>query len=116
MKKALLIALLVIIPAMAFAQPTSKLTAPIVFETTDNLFAFIQNLLNWFFVIIIVLAIFYLLYVALRYVISGGVAASVKAAGTAFGYILLGLVVAVIAKGLVFAVCNLIGGGSCRIF
>ena len=62
------------------------------------------------------MAVFYLLYVALRYILSGGVAASVKAAGTAFGYILVGLLVAVIAKGLVFGLCSMIGTNACSFF
>ena len=116
LKKTLLVTLLLALPAIALAQaplPLGGTGAPIVFSTTDALIKFIQNILNWFFVIIIILAVFYLLYVALRYVVSGGKDDAVKGASSAFGYILLGLAVALIAKGLIYAVCHLISTATC---
>jgi len=116
MKKAILIGLLMTLPMAAFAIRDYGFPAPTVFDTVDSLMNFVQIVLNWFFVIIIICAIFYLLYVAIRYILSGGKADVVKGIGSAFGYILLGLLIALIAKGLVFGLCNMISSAGCKIF
>jgi len=116
MKKALLIGLLAILPIAAFAIQDYGVPAPTVFDTVGSLMNFIQIILNWFFVLIVIVAIFYLLYVALRYILSGGKADVIKGIGSSFGYILLGLLVALIAKGLVFGLCNMISSSGCKIF
>ncbi len=119
LKKTLLVTLLLALPAMALADtgvaplPLGANGAPTIFSTSTSLISFIQSILNWFFVIIIIVAVFYLLYVAFHYVISGGNKDKVGVAGSAFGYILLGLAVALIAKGLIFAVCHLLSNTTC---
>jgi hypothetical protein len=52
----------------------------------------------------------------MRYITSGGKADVLKTAGSAFTMILLGLAIAIIAKGLVYAVCQLVGSTSCKLF
>lgn len=117
MKKVLLATLLAISPIMvvnAMEEPPASL--PETFSSFGTLLTFIQGLLNWFFVIIIIIAIFYLLYVGLRYVLSGGKKETVQGIGSALGYVLVGLVVAIIAKGLIYAVCTLFTASGCRIW
>ena len=118
MKKALLATLLALSPMIVMAQemPQSPVKVPTTFTNFNSLLAFIQNLLDWFFIAIIVMAIFYLLYVGLRYILSGGKKETVQGIGTAFGYIIVGLIVAIIAKGLIYAVCTLFTPGGCRVW
>jgi len=55
--------------------------------------------------------------VAINYVTAGGSGGSdkVKDNGKKLGYIILGIVVALIAKGLIYLICYLITGGqTCR--
>lgn len=117
MKKVLLATLLAISPMMVMAQelPPAPVVVPETFNSFSGLLTFVQNLLNWFFIAIIVMAVFYLLYVGLRYILSGGKKETVQGIGTAFGYIIVGLIVAIIAKGLIYAVCYLFSPGGCKV-
>lgn len=118
MKKILPIALLLAMPIMALAitENPAGIKAPDAFVDVGGLWTFIQTALNWFFVAIVIVAVFYLLWVGLKYVTSGGKADVLKTAGSAFTMILLGLAIAIIAKGLVYAVCQLVGNTSCKLF
>lgn len=118
MKKFLPIALLLAVPIMTWAitENPAGIKAPEVFSDVTGLWNFIQIALNWFFVAIIIVAIFYLLWIGMRYITSGGKADVLKTAGSALTMILLGLAIAIIAKGLVYAVCQLVGSTTCRLF
>lgn len=118
MKKFLPIALLLAVPIMTWAitENPAGIKAPDAFVDVGGLWTFIQTALNWFFVAIVIVAVFYLLWVGLKYVTSGGKADVLKTAGSAFTMILLGLAIAIIAKGLVYAVCQLVGNTSCKLF
>jgi hypothetical protein len=50
--------------------------------------------------------------VAMNYITSGGKDDKVKENGKRLAFILVGIIVALIAKGLVFVTCNLVTGGQ----
>jgi len=53
--------------------------------------------------------------IALNYVMAGGDTGKAKDNGKKLSYVLIGIVIALIAKGLVFVTCNLVTGGQpCR--
>ncbi|MCC7571964.1 MAG: hypothetical protein KO464_01075 [Candidatus Methanofastidiosum sp.] len=119
MKKfiSLVVLAFLVAPAVTFGQvmgPGVELPTPI--QNTSDIFGTIQTLINWFFYVLLVLAVIFILVVALNYVTSGGKDDKVKENGRRLAFILVGLAVAVLAKGLVFVTCNLVSGrdGACN--
>ncbi|MDD4784434.1 MAG: hypothetical protein WC483_02485 [Candidatus Paceibacterota bacterium] len=108
---------LLVLPLGVSAIPEAPSKLPETFATTDDLFNYIRIALNWIFYALLVLALFYILLIAINYVTQGGSggADSVKDNGKKLSYILLGIALALIAKGLVYVVCYLVSGaGYCK--
>ena len=108
---------LLVLPFTALALPSEPgVVLPEVMGTTTDLFAFIRIVLNWIFYALLILAVIYILFIAINYVTVGGSdPTKVKDNGKKLGFIILGIIVALIAKGLIFMVCYLITGGqTCR--
>jgi len=62
---------------------------------------------------LLILAVIYILFIAINYVTQGGQDPSkVKDNGKKLGYIIIGIVIALIAKGLIYLTCYLITGGQ----
>ncbi len=101
-----MLALLTPLSTMALTeQEITSLTIPDV-----GILNLIGVLLNWFFFVLLVVAVFLLINVGYQYVVSGGASAKTTAASKTLGFILVGIVVALIAKGLVTLTCNIVGG------
>jgi len=117
MKKWLIISTLLLTPTLIFAQlqgpEQAPAVAPTLFNTGNALFNYIQKVLNWVFAAIILVAVVYMLIIAFQYVTSGGKKDTVGQLGNAMMWIFAGIAIAVLAKGLVFAICNLLAPGSC---
>lgn len=112
----LLLALLVL-PFATIAAPVDPgVTLPSnTMTNTGDLFTYISVALNWFFYALLVLAVIFILMIALNYVMAGGDTGKAKDNGKKLSYVLIGIVIALIAKGLVFVTCNLVTGGQpCR--
>lgn len=109
---------LLVIPFGAFAITEAPAILPDTISTTDDLFNYIRIALNWIFYALLILALFYILLIAINYVTQGGSGGQekVKANGQKLSYILLGIALALIAKGLVYLVCYLVTSsqGYCK--
>ncbi len=106
---------LLVLPLGVSAIPEPKnIQLPTVLATTDDLFTFVRIALNWIFYALLVLAVVYILIIAIDYVTSGGGGGSdkVKANGQRLTYVLLGVALALLAKGLLYLVCYLLAGAS----
>lgn len=77
----------------------------------------VSTLLNWFFFALLVVAVFLLINVGYQYVVSGGDSKKASLQAKNLGYILMGIAIALIAKGLVVLTCNIVAGeGTCKFF
>jgi len=61
---------------------------------------------------LLVVALFLLINVGYTYVTAGGDAKKTGKAASTLGYILMGIAIALIAKGLIYAACSIITDGS----
>jgi uncharacterized membrane protein (UPF0182 family) len=88
---------------------------PTVMGTTQDLFDFIRIAINWIFYALLILAVIFILFIAINYVTKGGDKTVVADNGRKLGFIIVGIVVALVAKGLIYLTCYLITGGqTCR--
>jgi len=69
----------------------------------------IDTLTNWFFTILLVLAVLVIIMAAFRYLTSAGDATKVSGAHKMLIYAVIALVVAFLAKGIVYVVAQLVG-------
>ena len=72
----------------------------------------IQTATNWIFYILILISVIYLILGGIGYVTAQGDIEKVKASGQKVMWALIGVVVAILARGLVNLVSKAIGGGS----
>lgn len=120
MKKFLSIVMLafLVIPFGALAITEAPAILPDTISTTDDLFNYIRIALNWIFYALLILALFYILLIAISYVTQGGSggADKVKDNGKKLSFILLGIALALIAKGLIYLICYLVTSsqGYCK--
>jgi hypothetical protein len=108
---------LLVLPFTALALPSEPgVQLPLVMGTTQDLFDFIRIALNWIFYALLILAVIYILLIAINYVMVGGKdPKAVAGNGQKLGFIIIGIVVALLAKGLIYLTCYLITGGqTCR--
>ncbi|MFA5392572.1 MAG: TrbC/VirB2 family protein [Candidatus Paceibacterota bacterium] len=108
---------LVLVPFLANAQEETTgwpPTAPNV--NMDNPTELVTTILNWFFGIVIIVAAIMIISAGFTYVTSAGNADKIKGAMNTIIYALVGIAVALLAKGLVFMVCKFISGAECKFF
>jgi len=72
--------------------------------------------LNWVFGIVIFIAAIMLIWAGFTYVTSAGNAEKMKTALNSVIYALIGVAIAVLAKGLIFMICGFVGGTDCSFF
>ena len=112
------IALLIIsIPMMAWAAPDNTLDLKADYMkyapgTDFNLLDFVKTLINWFFYALLVVALFMLIWIGYIYVTAGGDTKKTGKAMSNLGYVLMGIAIALIAKGLIYAACNIVIGDN----
>lgn len=73
---------------------------------------FIGTIANWMFVILLIVAVLYIILAAYKYLFSGGSEENVAAAHKMLIYAVVAIAVAFLAKGIVFVVQQLVGGGA----
>ena len=71
---------------------------------------------NWFFSFVILIAVFFLLYGALKFFSAGGNEDSVATARRYLAYALVGIAVAILARSFVFVVGNFLGAPTSGLF
>lgn len=97
----------ILLPGTVLAQAPAAL--PETVTTIAGLYAIVCSGINWFFSFIMVLAVFAILFAALRFMTAGGQPEGVASARRYFAYALVGLVVAFMARGLVLTTSDFLG-------
>lgn len=77
-----------------------------------DIFDFINKLINWLFYALLVVALVMILMVAYTYITAGGEATKASKAGKNLGFILLGIAIALLAKGLIYLTCVIVGSSE----
>lgn len=89
-------------------------TAP---DVTLDLWDILARAINWVFGLVIAVAAIMLIWAGFTYVTSAGNAEKVKTALNGLIYALIGVGIAILAKGLVYLVCTFVNeGGQCNFF
>ncbi len=100
---------------VSFAQ--EGIEAPNVEITLWGTSSILTRVTNWFFGIVIFIAAIMLIWAGFTYVTSAGNAEKVKTALNGLIYALIGVGIAILAKGLVYLVCTFVNeGGQCNFF
>ena len=105
MKKFLIGSISAFLPLMAFAQTQ---TVPTVITDYTGVVGIINKVGTWMFGLLLALAVVFLLYAAFTYLRAGGDPSKVDEAKNVIIYALIAIVVAVLAKGLIIVVGNII--------
>ncbi len=93
--------------AMGQEQPQILPPGPGGFTMTD-VYTILNTIVNWFFAILIILAVFFIFVAAFYYLTAAGDAEKVKTAHATLIYALVAIAVALLAKGLVYLVGNIV--------
>ncbi len=110
--------LLVVTPALATCtldDPSGCTPNPPI-RTTAELFNFLSKVTSWMFVTLLFLAFIFIVVGAFTYVSSKGDPKAVTLAKNYIIYALIGVVVGVLAKGLILAVCSIMGVACTLLF
>ena len=100
------------VPGVCLEAPrsSSKLPDTAVATTGAGLLALIDTITNWFFAVFTVLALIFVLLAAFNFVTAGGDEAKVSEARQKLIWAAIGIIVALISKGLVPIVRSIVGG------
>jgi hypothetical protein len=85
-------------------EDVTKGTAP----PTNSVETAINNIMNWFFVIVLIVAVIFLLWAGFLFITAGGDPDKVNTARQNVMYAMVGVAVAVLAKGIVSLVQGLV--------
>lgn len=115
LKKILIVVLILAMPMVALATDDYlKIDYMNDAPGSDfNLISFVKVLINWLFYALLVVALIMLIMVGWHYVTTGGQdPTKVKDNGKKLGFILMGIAIALLAKGLIYAACFLVTSGT----
>lgn len=115
LKKILIVVLILAMPMVALATDDYlKIDYMNDAPGSDfNVITFVKVLINWLFYALLVVALIMLIMVGWHYVTTGGQdPTKVKDNGKKLGFILMGIAIALIAKGLIYAACFLVTSGT----
>ena len=84
--------------------------APTVFTTGQGLLDFISKIVNWMFAILMIVAVVFLIFAAFSFLTAAGDPEKIGKAKTQLIYAIVAIGVAVLARGIVFVVQNIITG------
>jgi len=119
MKKIILTTVLLALFSVASIS-LAQYGAPVAPTVTVDLWSttsVLTRAINWFFGIVIMIAAIMLISAGFTYVTSAGNADKMKTALNTLIYALVGVAIALLAKGLVFLICTFLNvGGSCTFF
>jgi len=108
MKKILLAPVLIsllALPVVALAQEE----IPETITTPQDIIDIIETVANWFFAILIAVALIFILIAAYQFLTSGGDPARVGAARQSLLYAIIGIAIAFLARGIVMLVRFVLG-------
>ena len=98
------------LPAVGLAQEIPPETAPTVITTATGMIDLIERIGNWVFAFLLVVAGIFLIYAGFLWVTAGGNPENVTKARTMLINALIGIAIALLARGLVLVVRGIIGG------
>ena len=102
---------------VSFATNTSTdITAPDVKLTLFGTTGILNKAVNWVFGLVIFVAVIMLIWAGFTYVTSAGNAEKMKTALNSVIYALIGIAIAILAKGFVYMICQFVGGTDCKLF
>lgn len=107
-----------LLPMMAMAQgskpmyPGGGSGTPAPVQTLGGAFGILCNILGWVFILLIILAVFFVIVAAFRYLMAGGEPEKVGAANHTLIYAAVAVVVAIIARGIPIIISNFFNVGS----
>lgn len=110
MKKVLSVALstsLVLLPLVALGQVQTLPSGP---QTIGDFLALLDKLANWLFSILLIVAVVFIVYAAFKFVTAGGNPGEIEQARHMVLYAVIGIVIAVAAKGFVAVAKSFVTG------
>ena len=94
--------------ALAIGE-TSTAKIPTTVKTGKEFIDLLNNLVNWIFVVVLIGAVVFVVLAGWQFISGGGEPQAVSQARNKLLYAAVGIAVAVLAKGIVAAVRNIIG-------
>jgi TRAP-type C4-dicarboxylate transport system permease small subunit len=90
--------------------PTTTVTS------VDGLLRFLTKVTSWLFIALLFMAFIFIIIGGFTYVSSKGDPKAIASAKNYIIYALIGVAVGILAKGLVYLVCSILGTDQCPIF
>src|SRR3989344_3472828 len=110
MKKVIAVSLFSLVLALAMAGSVSAIAPiPTGITSAGGFVAAIEVLTDWLFVILTVVAVIFIVLAGLQFITGGGDPAALSAARTKLIWAAVGILVALLARGLPAAIQNLVG-------
>lgn len=113
MKKTLSIIALasfLVLPVIVLAQESSPETAPTVVTSGEELIDLVERIGNWIFALLLAVAAILLLYAGFKWIMAGGNPEEVNKARLMLVNALIGVAIALVAKGLVTVIRSILEG------
>ncbi len=99
-----LLVFLVVAPVLAQEE------APIIIETPEEMITLIETITDWFFTIVMALAVIFIILAAFYFLTAAGNPEALTKARQMLIYALIGIAVALLARGLRFVIENILMG------
>ncbi len=110
MKKAIVLILLSVFVAFpVFAQITGVITPPEKIKSFEDVLALANNIINYIFTALLVMAVIFILISAFNWLTAAGDTVKTGKARDQLMYAVIALAVGALAKGLVYMVSRLLG-------
>ncbi|MBI4128882.1 MAG: hypothetical protein HY460_02415 [Parcubacteria group bacterium] len=77
-------------------------------STIEDILGVMNRIVNWFFALVLILAVIFLLWAAIRFFTAGGDEEAIASARWAVAWALVGIAIALLAKGLILLIANLV--------
>ncbi|MDP2910086.1 MAG: hypothetical protein Q8N69_03400 [bacterium] len=103
----LMLSSMLILPVAAMAQLNTP-TGPVP-DDPNYVFTIIQTLVNWLFYILIIAAIFIIIWAAFTFLTAGGDPEKVAKARNLILYAIVAIVVAFLAQAIIFLIVRIMG-------
>lgn len=101
---------LLVLPVVSLAQVVSPTeTIPTIITQPGDIIVIIDAIANWIFVILLAVAVIFVLIAAFQFLTSGGAPERISAARTNLLYAVVGVAVAVLARGFITLVKTIAG-------
>jgi len=116
MKKGILVLGIALVCVLSFSGTASAIgeipptTIPDIVTSAGNFVDLLDNIVDWIFVVVMVFAAIYIVLAGFAFITGGGDPQSVAGARNKLLYAAIGIIVAVLSRGIIKAIISLIGG------